>query len=130
MVSFDYTYRDFRNVRYNEGDPILQDANRIFSIDFRAIHAFNLGTEWIFDRLSLRGGYFYEKNPNLREGGDTNTDNLRGFTVGLGYNFGNTQVELSYLKSESDEFYSLYNLEDIDVNNNTFRISAGLTFYL
>ena len=130
LISLDYTYRDFSNFRYNDGDPLLQDANQFFSRDFRATHAFNLGGEWRFDRVSLRGGYFYEQNPNLREGGNTNEDNYRGFTAGLGYNFGNTQIGLSYLRSLNDEFYSLYNIGDININNTTSRIAASITFSL
>ncbi len=130
VISLDYTYRDFSNFRYNDPDPALQDVNQFFSRDFRATHALNLGAEWRFDRVSLRGGYFYEKNPNLREGGGTNSDNYRGFTAGLGYNFGNTQIGLSYLRSLNDEFYTLYNVGDINIDNTTTRIAASITFSL
>lgn len=136
LISLDYTYRDFSNFRYTDdvssqaiGGGII-DPNNFFSRDFRATHAFNLGTEWRFDRLSLRGGYFYEQNPNLREGGNTNQDNYRGFTAGLGYNFGGTQIGLSYLRSSNDQFYSQYTIGDININNTTSRIAASITFSL
>ncbi|WP_299623837.1 outer membrane protein transport protein [uncultured Tenacibaculum sp.] len=136
VISLDYTYRNFSNFRYTD-DVSFRDAsgqlvnpNNFFSTDFRATHALNLGTEWRFDRVSLRGGYFYEKNPNLREGGNTNEDNYRGFTAGLGYNFGNTQIGVSYLRSMNDEFYTLYNIGDINIDNTTSRIAASITFSL
>ncbi|SNR14780.1 OmpP1/FadL family transporter [Tenacibaculum jejuense] len=136
VISLDYTYRDFSNFRYiddisfRDGSGQLVNPNDFFSTDFRATHALNLGTEWRFNRISLRGGYFYEKNPNLREGGNTNEDNYRGFTAGLGYNFGNTQIGLSYLRSLNDEFYTLYDIGDININNTTSRIAASITFSL
>lgn len=130
LLSFDYTYKDFRNIRYLDADTILQDANQFFETDYRATHSFNVGAEWRFEKISLRGGYFYEKDPNLVAGGNTNTDNIRGFSTGLGYNFGNTQIDLSYQKSENTEFFSLYNTGDINIDNNTSKISATLTFSL
>ncbi|WP_075341096.1 OmpP1/FadL family transporter [Tenacibaculum agarivorans] len=136
LISLDYTYRDFRNVTYitdvstRNPDGSFFDPNDFFATDYRATHALNLGAEWRFERLSVRGGYFYEQNPNLREGGNTNTDNYKGFTAGLGYNFGNTQVGLSYLNAQTDEFYSIYNTGDVTINNSNSRISASVTFSL
>lgn len=130
LISFDYTYQDFTNFKYQETDNVLQDANNFFDRDFRATHTLRAGTEWRFDKVSLRGGYFYEKNPNLREGGSTNIDNIRGYGAGIGYNFGNTQIDLSYSKFENTDFFSLYNFEDIQIGNNTSKISATVTFSL
>ncbi len=130
LISFDYTYKDFRNIKYLDADTILQDANQFFETDYRATHSFNLGAEWRFEKISLRGGYFYEKDPNLVAGGNTNVDNIRGFSTGLGYNFGNTQIDLSYQKLKNTNFLSLYNTGDINIDNNTSKISATLTFSL
>lgn len=130
LLSFDYSYKDYSNFRYSEEDDILQEANDFFNTDYRATHSLRVGTEWRFDKMSLRGGYFYEKNPNLIEGGATNKDNLRGFTTGLGYKFGNTQIDLSYARYQNSDFFTLYNLEDINIENNTSKISATVTFNL
>ncbi len=130
LISVDYTYKDFQNFKYREVDQVLQDANQFFSTDFRATQKLSVGTEWRFDRVSLRGGYSYEKDPNLVVGGNTNKDNIRAFSAGLGYNFGNTKIDLSYQQSENKQFYSLYNTADIDIDNNTSRIAATITFSL
>lgn len=132
LLSVDYTYKDFKNIKYRESDPTLVEANQSFSNTLRSTHALNIGTEWRFDRMSVRGGYHYEKNPNLPNafGGNTNKDNLRGFTLGLGYNLGNTKFDLSYRKSESMDFYTLNNPGDIKIDNNTSRVSATITFNL
>ncbi|MEX6627091.1 OmpP1/FadL family transporter [Tenacibaculum salmonis] len=132
LVSFDYTYKDFRNIKYQETDQTLLQANQSFSNTLRSTQALNVGTEWRFDKMSIRGGYHYEKNPNLLTafGGNTNKDNLRGFTLGLGYNFGKTKFDLSYRKSENMDYYTLNNSGDTEVNNNSSRVSATLTFNL
>lgn len=130
LISVDYVYRDYRNFNFRETDPILTDANQFFKTDFRASHALRVGTEWRFDRVSLRGGYFYEKDPNLVVGGNTNEDNIRGYTAGIGYNFGNTKIDVSYQNSQNRQFYSLYNTGDIDIDNNISQIAATITFSL
>ncbi|MGG8497277.1 OmpP1/FadL family transporter [Tenacibaculum sp. TC6] len=132
LISFDYTYKDYPNMKYRENNTTFISANQNFASQYRSTHTFNLGTEWRFDRMSIRGGYHYEKNPNLLSalGGNTNKDNVRGFSAGLGYNFGNIKIDLSYRKTENQEFETLYNLGDINLNNSTSRISGTVTISL
>ncbi|MFT7900931.1 hemin receptor [Tenacibaculum ascidiaceicola] len=130
LISVDYTYKDYKNIRFNSNG--FENENRSFANDYRNTHSLNIGTEWRFDDFSIRGGYHYEKNPNLLAalGGDTNKDNLRGFSLGLGYKFGNTKFDLAYQNSESINYNSSYNLGDIPTTNNTSRISGTITFSL
>ena len=130
LISVDYTYKDFQNFKYREVDQELQDANQFFRTDFRATQKLSVGTEWRFDRVSLRGGYSYELDPNLVVGGNTNKDNIRAFSAGLGYNFGNTKIDLSYQQSENRQFYSLYNTGDVNIDNNISVVAATVTFSL
>lgn len=132
LISFDYTYKDYPNIKYRENNSDFIETNQNFSSNYRATHSFNLGTEWRFDRLSIRGGYHYSKNPNLLVaiGGNTNDDNIRGFSTGLGYDFGNMKIDLSYSKFENQEFESIYNPGDIILDNDTSRISGTLTINL
>ncbi|CAL2059113.1 OmpP1/FadL family transporter [Tenacibaculum sp. 190524A05c] len=130
LISVDYTYKDFQNFKYREVDQELQDANQFFRTDFRATQKLSVGTEWRFARVSLRGGYSYELDPNLVVGGNTNKDNIRAFSAGLGYNFGNTKIDLSYQQSENRQFYSLYNTGDINIDNNISVVAATVTFSL
>ncbi|CAM1350949.1 OmpP1/FadL family transporter [Tenacibaculum crassostreae] len=130
LISIDYTYKDYKSIRFNS--PDFEKENQSFLNDYRNVHSLNVGTEWRFDKMSIRGGYHYEKNPNLISelGGNTNKDNLRGFSLGLGYKFGSTSFDLAYQNSESINYNSLYNLGDIPITNNTSRISGTITFSL
>ena len=128
LISVDYTYKDYKNIKFSDGDFSQENAN--FSTNYRNTQTLNIGTEWRFDKMSIRGGYHYEKDPNLILGGNTNKDNIKGFSTGLGYNFGNMKVDLSYSKYENKQYYTIYNAEDLNINNNTTRISGTITISL
>jgi hypothetical protein len=128
LISVDYTYKDYKNIKYSNGDFSQENSN--FSNNYRNTQALNIGTEWRFDKMSIRGGYHYEKDPNLLLGGNTNKDNVKGFSTGLGYNFGNMKVDLSYSKFENKQYYTIYNAADLNISNNTTRISATVTISL
>lgn len=129
LISLDYTYKNYKGTKFTDGN--FANVNQSFSEDYRNTHALNVGAEWRFDeKLSARGGYHYEKNPNLLLGGNTNKDNVKGFSAGLGYKFGNATVDLSYYQTENTDFYKLYQLNDLNVENNNSRITATLTFNL
>ncbi|MCD8410218.1 OmpP1/FadL family transporter [Tenacibaculum finnmarkense] len=128
LISIDYTYKNYKNIKLSDGNFSVENAN--FTNNYRNTHALNIGTEWRFDNISVRGGYRYEKNPNLILGGNTNKDNLSGFSTGLGYNFGNTKIDLAYSKQQIKQFYTIYNTGDLTTDNKTSKISATLTFNL
>ncbi|PKH49287.1 hemin receptor [Tenacibaculum sp. Bg11-29] len=128
LISFDYTYKDYKNTKFNNGNFSQENAN--FTNNYRNTQSLNIGTEWRFDKMSIRGGYHYEKDPNLLLGSNTNKDNVKGYSAGLGYNFGNMKFDLAYSNYENKQYYTIYNTEDLNIKNNTSRISATVTFSL
>ncbi len=128
LISVDYTYKDYKNTKFSDGN--FSQTNSNFANNYRNTHALNIGTEWRFDKMSIRGGYHYEKDPNLLLGGNTNKDNVKGFSAGLGYNFGNMKVDLSYSKFDNNQYYTIYNSNDLNIENNTSRISGTITISL
>ena len=57
--------------------------------------------------------------------------NLNGYSLGLGYNFGNTRMDLSYENNERSVTQNLYNngsLEPVllDLNNSIFSFSLAV----
>ena len=128
LISLDYTYKDYRNTKFTSNG--FNDANNSFTTDYRATHTVNIGTEWRFDRMSLRAGYHYEQSPLLNA---LDNDNLKGYSAGLGYNFGNLKFDLAYRQSETNSPYSIYNdasINPIELNTNTSRITGTVTFNL
>ena len=65
----------------------------------------NLGTEWRFDKLSLRGGYSYAENPYKNS---IDSDNLEGYSLGFGFNFGEYALDFAYDHSEQTGYYDYY----------------------
>lgn len=128
LISVDYTFRDFTNARYSNGG--FEEINQNFANNYRDTHTLNVGAEWRFDRMSIRGGYRYEKDPNLLAGGSTNIDNIKSYSFGLGYNFGGMKIDLGYQKFENTEFNSLYNTGDISIDNITTRLTGTISFSL
>ncbi|MDX8554247.1 outer membrane protein transport protein [Tenacibaculum sp. 1B UA] len=132
LISADYTYKDYSGTKYRENDPFFTETNQNFDNDFKGTHSLNIGTEWRFDKMSVRGGYHYEQSPYKNALDD---DNISGFSLGLGYNFGNIKFDLSYTNSENNSPYHIYNSPAVDVNpieltTDTSRISGTITFSL
>lgn len=131
LLSIDYTYKGYKNTKFKNGD--FDTENKTFLRDFKDTHAINVGTEWRFERMSLRGGYHYEQTPYK---GALKKDHLKGFSVGLGYNFGSAKFDLAYKNSKNNSPYYIYNSDNIgsvnpiELKNNTSRITGTITFDL
>jgi len=128
LISIDYTQKGYKGIKFDDNN--FSDINDNFTTDYRNTYSLKLGTEWRFNRVSLRGGASYEKNPNLITGGNTNKDNIKSFSLGLGYNFGNSKFDLSYTNSENTDFYSISSNNDLNINNVSKLISGTFTFNL
>ena len=128
LISMDYTYKDYTNTEFSGGDFSVE--NNIYETEYRNTHALNIGTEWRFDNLSLRGGVSYEKDPNLIIGGGTNDDNIEGYSLGFGYNFGNTKIDFSYNNTENINYNAIYTSSDLAIDRRLSQISGTITFDL
>ena len=128
LFSVDYTSRNYSNMNLS-GDDFSQE-NQFFQNDLRNTHAVNLGTEWRFNRLSIRGGYKFEQDP-LKTALDS--DNLEGYSLGAGYNFGNFKLDFSYSDNNRTTFYDIYpqfsnqiNTADLNIDNRVFTATFSI----
>lgn len=117
LISLDYSNRNFKSIRYSRGNWDVE--NQAFQDDYRNTHNFNVGTEWRFNRFSIRGGYIFEQNPDIQA---LDSDNLESYSLGAGYNFGNFKVDFSYSDNNRTapyNFYSGFNVNpaELDINN-------------
>ncbi len=103
LFSVDYTNKNYTNMNLSDAD--FSGENQFFQNELRNTYALNLGTEWRFDRLSVRGGYRFEQDP-LKTALDS--DNLKGYSFGGGYNFGNLKIDFSYSDNNRTSFYNSY----------------------
>ena len=128
LISADFTHKNYTSIYYSGTD--FTDVNDNFVNNYRDTYNLNVGTEWRFDNFSIRGGASYEKDPNLVEGGGTNVDNIKGYSLGLGYNFGKTSFDLSYNNTDNINYYSIYNTSDLTIDKKLTQISGTLTINL
>ena len=80
--------------------------------------------------ISFRGGYRIEESPykNANISGD-----LNGFSLGIGYNFGYTKLDLAYEHTEQkrqQQFFESGTLDAASINNKNSIVSLTLSMDL
>ncbi len=129
LISLDYIYKDYSGILLS-GDNFTTE-NQNFKNNLTGNTRLNIGTEWRFDKISLRGGLFTEKNP-YKNAGDN--ENIEGFSVGAGYNFGQFKFDVAYSKSEQTKYYDFYpqynQINAATLANKNNKITATLVFKL
>lgn len=121
LVSFDYSYKNYGNIEFRPtSDPLFQTENAFIENVLAGASTYRLGGEYRIDQLSVRGGLRYEESPY--EDGLTVGD-LNGFSLGLGYNFGNYHFDVAYSRAEQERRQQLYSvgLTDTALVNTTYN---------
>lgn len=126
LLSIDYINKNYKDMQLSEGD--FSDENNFFANELRNTHAINIGSEWRFDRFSVRGGYKYEQSPDKMA---LDSDNLEGYSFGGGYNFGNFKIDLAYSNNNRTTPYNFYsgfnvNAADLDIDNRFFTATVSI----
>ena len=129
LLSVDYSRKGYQKINLSNAD--FSDVNPFFTNNLRNTTTLNVGTEWRLDKLSLRGGYRYEQNPRKDA---IESDDLKGYSFGVGYNFGNTKFDIGYSDRNKTSFYDVYpqynNINTVDLKTDNKIITATLTFNL
>lgn len=121
MVSVDYEYIDYRDIKLRRGSDGYDfiDENEFIKDLYRATNIIRIGAELKpMDGVSLRGGYEYYDNPynaNL-EGGQPNADYKNfAYTGGIGLRYKNGSFDIAYSMSERTGYSYIYQLDDVVV---------------
>lgn len=108
LISFDYSRKNYGATRFKpESDAYFSDLNYVIDETLTDASTYRIGGEYKYEQFSFRGGYRFEESPYLD--GVTIGD-LTGYSLGIGYNFGNTKLDLTFDRFERsyiNEFYSL-----------------------
>ena len=131
LLSFDYSRKDFSKTRFKPGsDSHFADQNNIISNNLGVSSTYRVGGEIRHKQLSFRGGYRFEESPYK----DTNFyGDLTGYSLGLGYSFGNFKVDLAYQNSErtiNNQLYSVGLTDSARVKTDYSDFIATLSFSL
>ncbi len=127
LISFDYSRKDYSNMKFSSNYEISYlDLNNLIGEEMQAASTYRIGGEYRISNFSLRAGYRFEESPFKNE---SNVGDLTGYTGGLGYSFGNFNIDLAYsyanYKDSSTSFINTTTL-DRDLSNVVLSLTFGL----
>jgi len=128
LLSFDYSRRNFKNTKFRPtSDAFFAAQNTIMDDIFKIANTYRFGGEFKHKQFSFRGGYRFEESPYED---DSFYGDLTGYSLGLGYNFGNTKLDLTYDMAErtvNNQLYSvgLTDAATLDTQNSNITLTLG-----
>ncbi|MFD2908093.1 OmpP1/FadL family transporter [Flavobacterium ardleyense] len=116
LLSIDYAMKDYSNTKFK---PTSDDTYRNLNTDmdnlFQNAYELRIGGEYKIKQWSVRGGYRFEESPYKN---DFAMGDLTGYSTGIGYNFGESKLDLAYANDHRN-----YNMALISSGmNDTARI--------
>lgn len=126
LISFDYSRKDFGNTKFTPNSD-YSDLNSDINNIFTQAATYRFGGEYKHKQFSFRGGYRFEESP-YTDG--VTVGDLNGYSLGLGYNFGNTKLDITYDSWNRTDRTPLYNIgltdaATIDRENSNVTISLS-----
>ena len=98
FLSIDYGIKDYTEAIFKpKADSYFSDLNKENNSVLTKANSLAIGGEYKIDKLSLRGGYRSEESP-YKNG--KNIGELKGYSAGLGYDFGEYRLDLAYSTTE------------------------------
>ncbi|MCW2119914.1 OmpP1/FadL family transporter [Flavobacterium sp. 7A] len=131
LISFDYSRKDYSKIQYSmERDTRDPFINTEIGQTLKVSNEFRVGGEYKIKALSLRAGYRYQESPYKD---NTTLGDLKGYSAGIGYNFGSTKLDLAYANAKrttQQGFFSQGFTDGAKINTKTDTVSLTLLFEL
>ncbi|GAA3599746.1 outer membrane protein transport protein [Flavivirga amylovorans] len=129
LISFDYSRKDYSQTKFRPtSDAFFADQNNVMNNILTDAATYRLGGEYKHKQLSFRGGYRFEESPYID---GVIVGDLTGYSLGIGYNFGNTKLDITYDRSERSFVNSFYNLRfDTPASATVDRTNSNITLSL
>ncbi|GAA4955774.1 outer membrane protein transport protein [Algibacter agarivorans] len=127
LISFDYSKKNYGNTKLKPESDFTGLNNSIGDVLTDA-STYRIGGEYKHKQFSFRGGYRFEESP-YTDG--VTVGDLNGYSLGLGFNFGNTKLDLTYDQSERSFATPLYNVGLTDtatIDRTNSNITLSLSF--
>lgn len=134
LISLDYSFKDYGSIRFNsynyynsyDNENYFNSVNNVIKDSLNGVNSVRLGGEYRINQLSLRGGFRYEESPYKK---DDRIGDLSGFSLGIGYNLGNYNIDISYARAEQERKQQLYSVGLTD-NANINTVTSNIIFTL
>lgn len=98
LISADIATKDYSATKFKpNNEPLYRNLNTQMNQELGNAIELRIGGEYRIKQTSLRAGYRYEQSPyeNSNYIGD-----LTGFSLGAGYNFGESRLDISFANSQ------------------------------
>ncbi|MBT8263689.1 MAG: outer membrane protein transport protein [Bacteroidia bacterium] len=130
LISLDYSYKDYSQTEFSSDfSGEFAALNSAISNSLKGSSHIKVGGEYRIDELSLRAGMQYEESPYENK---TTIGDLTGFSLGLGYDFGDYNFDIAYARAEQDSRRQLYEVgltsaSDIETTFNNIIFTLGIS---
>ncbi|WP_203226848.1 OmpP1/FadL family transporter [Confluentibacter flavum] len=127
LISFDYSHKDYSTTKFKPTSDFIGLNNDVSNV-LTAASTYRIGGEYKVKQFAFRGGYRFEESPYAN---GVTVGDLTGYSLGLGYNFGNTKLDLTYDYFERTSETPLYNVGLTDaaiIDNTNSNITLSLSF--
>lgn len=131
LISIDYSRKDYGATKFRSNSGVdFTQQNSVISNTLKAASTVRIGGELRHKKISYRGGYKMEQSPykDTAAYGD-----LKGFSLGMGYDFGGSRLDLAYENSERSMDRRLFNAGNLDparINRTNSNVSLTLSINL
>lgn len=131
VISVDYTYQNMSRLHFKEKDAdadtgYFDSLNDDINQTMQAVHKLNVGGEVKLSELSLRAGGFMSTSP-VKDSNVLFTG--KGYSLGLGYNFGSFVIDAAYLNQQTKVSKNLLALPDSSkINQTSNRFVFGIRY--
>ncbi|WP_199269845.1 OmpP1/FadL family transporter [Algibacter sp. L1A34] len=127
LISFDYSNKNYSKTKFKpESDYSVENSD--ISNVLTSASTYRFGGEYKVKQISFRGGYRFEESP-YTDG--VTVGDLNGFSLGLGYNFGNTKLDLTFDQAKRSYQTPLYNvglIDTVDIDRVNSNLTLSLSF--
>lgn len=94
LLSVDYTTKNYSKTQFRPKNEIIYSSlNSQMKDQLQNTYELRIGGEYKIKQWSLRGGYRFEQSPYKV---DLPFGDLMSYSGGLGYNFGNSRLDIAY----------------------------------
>ncbi len=111
LVSADYEYKDAGDANFYGGGTSFSEVNGLISRKYNETHTVRIGTEWIYQSFSFRGGTSFSSSPftDAYKAGDFDFSQ-NTYSGGIGYREKNLFIDLGYCYTSSKQYFQPYTL--------------------
>lgn len=131
LLSIDYNTRDYSSLRFSpQNEPAFAANNLQITDQLDRAGTLRMGGEYRIKNLMLRGGYRLVESPYKDK---TIMGDLNGYSLGLGYSWGSTTLDISYDYSDRNYSQQLFNTGlttrgQINNQQNNVALTLGFNF--